>query len=112
MSHWQLLFAGRSGYRAPMWLLGSAPASRFLRRASQLLRLLQFWSALPDSIGARHWPNNVRRERIEACGLQSASRCSNGCTRKELSMIVGSGHFKYRAIADWAKLPKGWSFKE
>ena len=27
-------------------------------------------------------------------------------------MIVGSGHFKYRAIADWAKLPKGWSFKE
>ena len=27
-------------------------------------------------------------------------------------MIVGSGQFKYRVIADWAKLPDGWSFKE
>src|SRR6202158_1822054 len=27
-------------------------------------------------------------------------------------MIVGSGKFKYRVDADWAKLPEGWSFKE
>ena len=27
-------------------------------------------------------------------------------------MIVGSGTFKYRVNADWAKLPEGWSFKE
>jgi hypothetical protein len=29
-----------------------------------------------------------------------------------VSMIVGSGHFKYRVNAEWAKLPDGWSFKE
>jgi hypothetical protein len=27
-------------------------------------------------------------------------------------MIVGSGQFRYRVGADWAKLPDGWSFKE
>ena len=27
-------------------------------------------------------------------------------------MIVGSGKFRYRVNADWAKLPEGWSFKE
>ena len=27
-------------------------------------------------------------------------------------MIVGSGRFRYRVNADWAKLPEGWSFKE
>jgi hypothetical protein len=27
-------------------------------------------------------------------------------------MIVGSGDYRYRVIADWAKLPEGWSFKE
>jgi len=27
-------------------------------------------------------------------------------------MIVGSGRFRYRVIAEWAKLPDGWSFKE
>jgi DNA-binding beta-propeller fold protein YncE len=27
-------------------------------------------------------------------------------------MIVGTGQFKYRVNADWAKLPEGWSFKE
>ena len=27
-------------------------------------------------------------------------------------MIVGSGQFKYRVTAEWAKLPDGWSFKE
>jgi hypothetical protein len=27
-------------------------------------------------------------------------------------MIVGSGNFKYRVNADWAKVPEGWSFKE
>jgi DNA-binding beta-propeller fold protein YncE len=38
---------------------------------------------------------------------------SGGCTSEEgLSMIVGSGNFKYRVNADWAKLPNGWSFKE
>jgi hypothetical protein len=31
---------------------------------------------------------------------------------QESSMIVGSGQFKYRVIAEWAKLPDGWSFKE
>src|SRR5271170_2845268 len=28
------------------------------------------------------------------------------------SMIVGSGEFKYRVNAEWAKLPDGWSLKE
>src|SRR5215472_9633839 len=28
------------------------------------------------------------------------------------SMILGSGQFKYRVSAEWAKLPDGWSFKE
>ena len=27
-------------------------------------------------------------------------------------MIVGSGDYRYRVNADWAKLPDGWSFKE
>ena len=27
-------------------------------------------------------------------------------------MIVGSGQFTYRVVAEWAKLPDGWSFKE
>jgi len=27
-------------------------------------------------------------------------------------MIVGTGKFRYRVNADWAKLPAGWSFKE
>jgi hypothetical protein len=27
-------------------------------------------------------------------------------------MIVGTGQFKYRVNADWAKLPEGWSYKE
>src|SRR3984957_13263660 len=27
-------------------------------------------------------------------------------------MIVGSGKFRYRVNADWAKLPVSWSFKE
>ena len=27
-------------------------------------------------------------------------------------MIVGSGDYRYRVNADWAKLPEGWSFKE
>jgi hypothetical protein len=31
---------------------------------------------------------------------------------EESAMIVGSGQFKYRVIAEWAKLPDGWSFKE
>src|ERR1700716_4223489 len=29
-----------------------------------------------------------------------------------MSIIVGSGDFKYRIVEDWAKLPLGWSFKE
>lgn len=27
-------------------------------------------------------------------------------------VIVGSGEFRYEAVADWAKLPEGWSFVE
>ena len=27
-------------------------------------------------------------------------------------MIVGSGDYRYRVNADWAKLPDVWSFKE
>ena len=27
-------------------------------------------------------------------------------------MIVGSSQFKYRVIAEWAKLTGGWSYKE
>jgi hypothetical protein len=31
---------------------------------------------------------------------------------KDVWMIVGSGDYRYRVNADWAKLPDGWSFKE
>jgi hypothetical protein len=30
----------------------------------------------------------------------------------EPAMIVGSGRFKYRVNADWAKLPNGWSLQK
>jgi len=29
-----------------------------------------------------------------------------------MSIIVGTGEYRYRIIEDWAKLPDGWSFKE
>jgi hypothetical protein len=29
-----------------------------------------------------------------------------------MSIIVGSGEYRYRIVEDWAKLPDGWSFKE
>jgi hypothetical protein len=29
-----------------------------------------------------------------------------------MSIIVGSGEYRYRTVEDWAKLPDGWSFKE
>src|SRR5262245_60241996 len=32
--------------------------------------------------------------------------------RRNGSMIVGSGDYRYRVNPDWAKLPDGWSFKE
>src|SRR5437763_8827418 len=32
--------------------------------------------------------------------------------RRNVAMIVGNGDYRYRVIADWAKLPEGWSFKE
>ena len=44
-----------------------------------------------------------------------AGRISTGPSGRYMdlaSMIVGSGQFKYRVIAEWAKLPDGWSFKE
>src|SRR5438045_8826353 len=31
---------------------------------------------------------------------------------RNVSMIVGSGDYRYQVNADWAKLPDGWSFKE
>src|SRR4051794_5297605 len=33
-------------------------------------------------------------------------------TRRNVSMIMGSGEYRYEVNADWAKLPDGWSFKE
>ena len=29
-----------------------------------------------------------------------------------MSVIVGSGDFRYRVIQNWARVPDGWSFKE
>jgi hypothetical protein len=29
-----------------------------------------------------------------------------------MSIIVGSGEYRYRIVEDWAKLPDSWSFKE
>ena len=29
-----------------------------------------------------------------------------------MSIIVGTGEYRYRIVEDWAKLPDGWSFKE
>jgi len=29
-----------------------------------------------------------------------------------MSIIVGTGEYRYRIIEDWAQLPEGWSFKE
>ena len=61
----------------------------------------------------------VVMERVNAAplSLQSAgeiamlARCMDVRARGR-SMIIGSGQFRYRVIADWAKLPNGWSFKE
>src|ERR1700732_4013758 len=39
-------------------------------------------------------------------------RQTEAATRRNVSMIIGSGKFRYRVNADWAKLPVGWSFKE
>src|SRR3984893_7541330 len=39
-------------------------------------------------------------------------RQTEAATRRNVSMIVGTGKFRYRVNADWAKLPAGWSFKE
>src|SRR5216684_1744029 len=46
-----------------------------------------------------------------------ASLASSGMTRKEGDMadtgaIVGSGGYSYRVVADWAKLPAGWVFRD
>src|SRR5215510_9744465 len=38
-------------------------------------------------------------------------RCRMDARARGASMIVGTGRFKYRVNADWAKLPDGWSFK-
>src|SRR6266478_2353085 len=32
--------------------------------------------------------------------------------RQGMSIIVGTGEYRYRIIEDWAQLPEGWSFKE
>src|SRR4026209_1557951 len=29
-----------------------------------------------------------------------------------MSIIVGTGEYRYRIVEDWAKLPDGWSFRE
>src|SRR6187551_2405749 len=29
-----------------------------------------------------------------------------------MTIIVGTGEYRYRIVEDWAKLPEGWSFKE
>ena len=39
-------------------------------------------------------------------------RQTEAVARRNIAMIVGNGDYRYRAIADWAKLPEGWSFKE
>src|SRR6516165_9417497 len=42
----------------------------------------------------------------------SRRACAEQSREEGPAMIVGSGRFKYRVNADWAKLPDGWSFKE
>jgi hypothetical protein len=44
--------------------------------------------------------------------LRSILATIEAATRRNASMIVGSGDYRYRVNADWAKLPDGWSFKE
>src|SRR3954452_20403783 len=39
-------------------------------------------------------------------------RQTEAVARRKIAMIVGNGDYRYRVIADWAKLPEGWSFKE
>jgi hypothetical protein len=39
-------------------------------------------------------------------------RQTEAVARRNVAMIVGNGDYRYRVIADWAKLPEGWSFKE
>ena len=29
-----------------------------------------------------------------------------------MSVILGSGDFRYRVVEDWAKLPDGWEFRD
>src|SRR6516165_5443165 len=39
-------------------------------------------------------------------------RQTEAAARRNVAMIVGSGDYRYRVNADWARLPDGWSFKE
>ena len=51
--------------------------------------------------------------RLASCVvLRSILTGAEEATGREASMIVGSGDYRYRVNADWAKLPDGWSFKE
>src|SRR5262249_37919232 len=47
-----------------------------------------------------------------ARGFAFYTGCDRTGDKKEWSMIVGSGDYRYRVKAGWAKLPDGWSFKE
>lgn len=29
-----------------------------------------------------------------------------------MSVILGSGEYRYRVVEDWAKLPDGWEFRD
>src|ERR1044071_2988764 len=55
---------------------------------------------------------------LSSCPHQTGPKAKSGggetetITRRNASMIVGSGDYRYRVNADWAKLPEGWSFKE
>src|SRR5215472_17894287 len=67
------------------------------------------------SILGRHRPANVSKPVYTVLAFSDRiamlRRWMNARARGR-SMILGSGQFKYRVSAEWAKLPDGWSFKE
>ena len=72
-------------------------------------RILRRFVTFADAIGLT--TSDGAHRSLPFCQRRRDALISNGCTRKECSMIVGSGQFRYRVVAEWAKVPDGWSFK-
>jgi hypothetical protein len=94
------------------------PVLKRYRGQNSSLRIRRFAVANPKAVGKL---NNTGGEPPEDMvvidwllfrDLESAGILVGYARAKEYSMIVGSGQLRYRIVAEWARLPDGWSFKE